>query len=267
MLFRADVFTWIPLPDVPNPLHSLPGGTGRWGPGACGPHFGGDDFVAPPVSHALWTTRTFRARQTLAFEVARFGDPPLITVNSGCVPGITTVLTGPRRSGGRLCHSLTATVKTSTSSVTFDASANWYSLKMHGEAQDPVPAAVAAHGVSAGAGSAASALTPNLEWELDLRFQDGSGLPFATRARYAVSAAASLDVAATTFPHLGSLGGGGRTIHGLLTLRRFPSLVLYTTVDTGGGASTVPHYFADASARSLGAIVIGQTDVLRTIPW
>jgi hypothetical protein len=48
---------------------------------------------------------------------------------------------------------------------------DWYEVKMHGAAQDPVPAAVGGLvGGSPGA-AAASALTPNLEWDLKIRFQ------------------------------------------------------------------------------------------------
>src|SRR5262245_36376309 len=116
MQFQVNVFAWIPLPEVPNPLASLPGGTATWGPGACGPYFGGDNFGQPAATASSWAG-TFRARQAFGFRVGSFGDSPTVTLNSGVLPGTTTVLTAPRKAGGTVCHSLTATVKTSSASV------------------------------------------------------------------------------------------------------------------------------------------------------
>lgn len=272
---RCDVYTWIPLPEVVNPIHALPGGPSAWGPGACGPFFGGDNFKIPPTGPAF--PGTFRAMQTYSFQVAKFGDAPIVGLNTGCVPGITTVLTAKRSAGGVTCHSVKATVKASSASVKYDKSDGWYRVQMHGSAQDPVPAGVggkvlggvAIGGVGLGGVGKAlgSAGTPVLEWELDLRIQDKPGLPRLTTLRYATSSKLNMDVAATTFS--GSLFGTGvgGLIHGLITLRRFPSLVVYVTLDVGSGPKTVPLYFADASGRSLAAIAVGQTDVLRQMAW
>lgn len=265
--FRLDVYSWIPQPEVPNPIHGLPGGASRWGPGACGPFFGGDDFVNPPVSSAAWSN-TYRAMQTFEFQATSFGSNPLITMNRGVKPGLTTVLTGKRGNGGTVCHSLTATVKTSTASVTWNASGKFYEARLHGAAQDPVPAAVA--GLLAGGKAAAvgSALTPNLEWELAVCFQSGTTIPMLIRARYAISKAMSIDEVSSTFPSPTSFGGTSNLVHGLMTVRRFPSYMAYASIDPGTGVSTtVPLYFANANGRSLLEIGIGQTDVLRQLTW
>ncbi|HJQ60392.1 MAG TPA: hypothetical protein VJ890_26035 [Vineibacter sp.] len=266
MDFRIDVFAWIPQADVPNPLHSLPGGTATWGPGACGPRFGGDNFTKPPASHSAWSG-TYRARQSFAFSAASFGAVPAVTHNPGVTPGLTTVLTGTRAAGGTICHSLTATVKTSSASVSWVASDNWYEAKVKGAAQDPVPAAVA-KGVAGGtAGAAVSGLTPNLEWDLTLRFQSGGTLGLATRARYAISAGLNMDVSATSFPTPTSFGATGNLFHGLATVRRFPSYVVYVSIGSGAAATTIPVYFANATSRNLGEIVIGQTDPIRQLAF
>lgn len=264
MDFRIDVFAWIPQPDVPNPIFSLPGGTGRWGPGACGPRFGGDNFTRPPATASAWRG-TFRARQSFAFSTPSFGAAPSVTLSTGVTPGTTTVLTNTRAAGGTICHALTATVKSSSASVNWVASDKWYEAKLKGAAQDPVPAAVATGVAGGAAGTAASALTPNLEWDLALRFQSGASLGMMTRARYAVSSGLSMDVSATTFPAPTSFGSGGNLMHGLATVRRFPSYVVYVTIGTGGAAVSIPVYFADASSRNLLEIGIGQTDVIRQL--
>lgn len=266
MIFQINVFAWIPLPEVPNPIAALPGGTAMWGPGACGPHFGGDNFVRPAATAGGWTG-TFRAKQTYAFRANAFGDPPMVTLNSGVVAGLTTVLTAPRASGGTVCHSLTATVKTSSASVKWSSGDDWYEAKLHGEAQDPVPAAVAGRVGGSAAGTAASALTPNLEWKLTMRFQRGSSIGLLTRAAYATHSALSLDVAATHFPAPTGFGGSGNLVHGTILVRRFPSYIVYTTIDAGSGPVCIPHYFAEASGRHLATIAIGQTDLLRKLAW
>ena len=287
--FRIDVYAWIPQPDVPNPINSLPGGVARWGPGACGPFFGGDNFINPPSSPSAWSG-TFRAMQTLAFSATTFGAQPVTTMNAGVVPGTTTVLTATRAEGGKVCHSLTAKVKTSRASVSWGASDNWYQATMHGEAQDPVPADVGARaggaiGTGVGglsnpvagafggvygsaAGSAvASALTPNLEWDLTIRFQRGTVIPWMTRADYAIHVAGNMDVSATKIAAPFNFGGSANLVHGLIKVRRFPSYVAYVTIANSGSAVTIPLYFADASARNLGEIAIGWTDPIRQLTW
>lgn len=266
MEFRIDVFAWIPQPDVPNPLFGLPGGSGSWGPGACGPRFGGDDFIKPPASHGAWS-RTFRAKQAFAFRAASFGAAPSVTLNPGVTPGLTTVLTSTRAAGGTMCHSLAATVKTSSASVSWVASDKWYEARLKGAVQDPVPAAVAT-GVAGGtAGAVASGLTPNLEWDLTLRFQFGGTVGLATRARYQISSGLNMDVSATSFPTPTSFGAGGNLFHGLATVRRFPSYVVYVTIGGIAASTTIPVYFANAISRSLGEIVISQTDPVRQLAF
>ncbi len=162
---------------------------------------------------------------------------------------------------------MTATVKKSTASVAFSASDDWYEAQLQGAAQDPVPAAAAGVIGGSAAGTVGSALTPNLEWDAIVRFQRGAAIPAMTRARYAIHSILSLDEAAKRYPAPASFGAGGNIVHGLVTVRRFPSYVLYGTVDSGTGPKTIPIYFAEASGRALGAIAIGQTDVLRALPW
>lgn len=262
MDFRIDVYAWIPQPDVPNPLYSLPGGAGTWGPGASGPRFGGDNFTVPPAKPSAWA-HTYRARQSFAFSAASFGDAPKITTNTGVMPGTTTVLTAPRSSGGTVCYSITATVKASSASVTWSAGDDWYEAKLKGKAQDPVPAAVAGAVVGPTAAAAASAATPVLAWDLVLRFQRGTSLGFTTKARYTAHSAKPIDVSASIFPKPANFGGTGNLFHGLCTVRRFPSYVVYVT--TGG--VTIPVYFADASGRNLGEIVLDWTDPFRQLTF
>ena len=266
--FGVDVYAWIPQSEVPNPINSLPGGVARWGPGACGPYFGGDNFVVPPANPSAWASRTFRAMQSFAFQDVRFGHSPAITTNTGVIPGATTVLTATRATGGTICYSLTAKVMTSTASLKWSASDNWYEVNMHGAAQDPVPAAVGGRTLGGAGAALASATTPNLEWNLTIRFQSGATLGLVARGRYGLSRGLSMDVAAGHFPLPTSFGGAANLVHGLITVRRFPSYVVYVTVDRGTGAAiTIPLYFADASGRSLLEIAVGQTDTLRQLTW
>jgi hypothetical protein len=266
--FRIDIYAWIPQPDVPNPIAGLPGGTARWGPGACGPRFGGDNFVVPPRSHAAWAG-TYRAKQSFAFHAASFGMPPVIVFNTGVTPGLTTVLTAPRSAGGSICYSLTPTVTKSTAGVEWKASDRWYEVKLNGAAHDPVPASALTNLFhSPGAGAIGHALTPDLEWDLTIRFQLSSGLPMSTRARYAVSSGLSLDASGRTFPAPTNFGGSSNLVHGLITVRRFPSYVTYVTIGPSAGTGvTIPLYFADASGRNLAEIVVGQTDPIRQLTW
>jgi hypothetical protein len=266
--FRVDVFAWIPQPEVPNPIHSFPGGVARWGRGACGPYFGGDNFILPPRTPSGWGPRTFRAKQSFEFQDVSFGNAPITTLDTGAMPGTTTVLTATRAAGGTVCYKLTATIKASSASVKWVPSDGWYEVKLHGAAQDPVPAAVGGLTLGGIGSAAASAATPNLEWDLSLRFQLGTTLPLTTRGRYAFSSALCMDVAARAFPGSASCGGTANLVHGLITVRRFPSYIVYLTIDPGSGISTaVPLYFADASGRNLLEIAVGQTDPLRQVTW
>ncbi len=260
MDFRVDVFAWIPQPDVPNPLFSVPGGA--LGPGACGPRFGGDDFVTPPASASAWTG-TFRAKQSFAFSASSFGAAPSVTVNTGVIPGTTTVLTNTRAAGGTVCHSMTAMVKKSSASVEWVPGDSWYQVTLVGAAQDPVPAAAASGLLGGLAGSAASAATPNLAWMLALRFQSGHALGIATRALYATISPMNLDVSGRTFPAPASFGSGGNLLHGTAVVTRYPSFVAYVTI----GLTTIPVLFADASSRNLAEIVVSQSCLIRQLAF
>jgi hypothetical protein len=83
----------------PYTPRKLPGGVSRWGQGACRPRFSGDSFVTPPARY-IWS-KTYRAMQ-IGFQAKDIGAPPLITVNTGVKPGLTTVLTATRAAGARL---------------------------------------------------------------------------------------------------------------------------------------------------------------------
>ena len=119
MRVRIDVYAWIPQADVPNPISSLPGGTASWGPGACGPLFGGDDMIMPPTFASAWT-KTYRATHTFEFGFDSFGAMPQVLLNPGIKPGTTTILTAPRKSGGSACFSLQARVIRGSSQVVLE---------------------------------------------------------------------------------------------------------------------------------------------------
>ena len=300
MLIQVDVFAWIPNPDVPNPIHSLPGGVATWGSGACGPRFGGDDFVTPPVSLTGWATKTFRAKQQVKFLADPWGVVSSPTLGR-VAPGLTTVLTAPRSAGGAVCHSLTPIVLGESVDVTFDAGAGWYEVRMRGKVMDPVPVATGAstgtrvgtavgeaidgafrkvgirptalapvmgRGGGAVGGTSAQIVTPALEWDLTLRLQSGASVANLTRARYAADAPLSLD----NSPRLGTghrLGSTASNIaHGIITTRRFPSYIVYLSVTPLGGAiATQPVFFADASSRNFLEIVASQDSQIRQIVW
>jgi hypothetical protein len=96
----------------------------------------------------------------------------------------------------------------------------------------------------------------------------GSSVPLLTRAGYGTHAALNLDVSATSFPTPANYGATGNIVHGTIMVRRFPSYVVYATMDGGGGSPvTIPHYFADASVRNLLEIGVGQTDPLRQLAF
>jgi len=268
LTFRADVFSWIPQADVPNPIHALPGGTVRWGAGACGPRFGGDNFVTPPASFAGWGGLTYRAMQTLAIKVSSFGSAPDLTLDTGVVPGLTTVLTAPRSSGGKVCTSLTPTVTKSYSDVSWNQSEHWYELRMHGSAHDPIPEQALNHLVGGAGLEVGSALTPDLEWNITLRVQTERDVKSRlVRLRYGIAGLMNLDESGTlSAPQ--NFGGTSNLIHGIAYVRRFPSYVLYVTVGSDAKrAASLPVYFSDAKSRSLAEIVVGQSDAIRQVTW
>ena len=268
LTFRVDVFAWIPQADVPNPIHALPGGVSRWGAGACGPRFGGDGFVVPPTTYAGWSTFSYRARQTLSFKIASFGGRPDIVVDTGVVPGLTTVLTSSRSSGGRVCTSLTPKVTKSQSSVEWAATDEWYEMRLQGAAHDPIPEAALGFFSGSLGSTVGSALTPDLSWDLTIRIQQTAQLKSRlTKLRYGVADLMNLDVS-ETLPSPKNFGATSNLIHGVASVRRFPSYIVYVTVSGEGRALiSLPVYFADASGRGLGEIVLGQSDAIRQLSW
>jgi len=267
MEIRLDMFAWIPQPEVPNPVYSLPGGTTRWGPGACGPHFGGDNFITPPATAAAYAG-TYRAKQSFGFRFGVIGDPPAVTLNTGAQPGTTTVLTAPRAAGGVMCHSTTATILSQAASVTWDQSNAWYEVRLCCQAQDPVPTQSAGGLPLVGSpGSVvASMATPNLEWDLTLRLQRGTTIGLTTRASYAWCSGFSLDISPRVFPTPANFGGTTNLVHGTMKVRRFPSYVLYVTIGGAGGVC-IPLFFADASTRNMMEITVAATEALRQLTW
>jgi hypothetical protein len=275
--FRLDVFSWIPQPEVENPIATVakysPRALGSWGPGACGPYFGGDNFTTPPLTPDGWQQLTFRARQGFGFQIRTFGDVPVATVNTGVIPGTTTVLTEKRSKGGRICHKMTASVNASSANVRWLGSERLYQVELHGAAQDPVPAEVGAQKIGAVGGKVAAAMTPNLSWDLRLFVQTGTTIPALTRARYfAMSDLASLDLS-KSLASSSTFGGTTGLVHGTITVRRFPSYVVYLTIQRDALSRTLPIYFADATDRNpakYGAFVeitVGHTDSLRRMTW
>jgi hypothetical protein len=266
--FRVDVFAWIPQPDVPNPIHSLPGGVARWGVGACGPRFGGDGFVRPPATYAGWNNLTYRARQTLAFKISSFGARPDPDADTGVIPGLTTVLTSPRSSGGRVCTSLTPKVTKSRSGISWVESQKWYEMRLQGAAHDPIPAAAIQYFAGTLGSNIGSALTPDLEWDLTIRVQKEHEIKSRlAKLRYSVADLMNLD-SSEKLPARQDFGGTSNLIHGLAYVRRFPSYAIYVTVSGNQRILvSLPVYFADASGRNLGEIVIGQSDLIRQLTW
>lgn len=271
MRFEIDVISWIPMPEVPNPIFLLPGGTTRWGSGACGSHFGGDNFAMPPsTAVALIGTAayTFRARQNVTFDAKPWGTVSGLRT-SGVIPGITTVLTGARVDGGRVCHNMTATVLRSAATVSFDASSEWYEIVMQGKAQDPIPTAVGRHVAGPTGATGGTILTPALEWDLTMRLSTGSMLGFWTTQRYRADAPLGFDDSAS-LPGVSATLGGGTThlLHGIISVRRFPSYVVYVTLTSATGTrSTEIVFFADASHRGLVEIVLPWDSQLRRITF
>jgi hypothetical protein len=268
LTFRADVFSWIPQPDVWNPIY-VPSGGALLGPGACGPRFGGDNFVTPPSSYAGWNGLTYRAKQTLAFKVSEFGDKDVVTIdNTRVVPGLTTVLTAPRSAGGKVCTSLTPTVTKSTADATWSDSDQWYELRMEGAAHDPIPAQALKHAAGSAGFAVGSAVTPDLEWNITLRIQMEREIKSSlTRLHYGIVGLSNFDESGTlSTPQ--NFGGSANLIHGFVTVRQFPSYVIYVTVGGNSRRSTsIPVYFSDASKRNLFLILLSQVDIIRQITW
>jgi hypothetical protein len=112
---------------------------------------------------------------------------------------------------------------------------------MHGEAQDPVPAAVGGRTFGGTGAVAASALTPNLEWDLTLAIRNGDPVVDARPLRF--EQRAQYGRVRIRFPTRTNFGGTTNLVHGTIMVRRFPSYVLYGTADIGSGLrTTIPNY-------------------------
>ena len=271
MKFEVDVFAWIPGAEVPNPIGSLPGGVDRWGRGACGKFFGGDNFEAPPSTPKIWAGvagKTFRARQNVTFQAIPWGKVS-DSSTTGVIPGVTTVLTDTRSQNGKVCYSKEATVLHSSSAVIYDEDSKWYEVTMRGKVQDPIPAGVGKHIAGPVAGGTASFLTPALEWNLILRLSAGSELGFWTTQRYKADAPSGLDESSKLSPSSKTLGGGtDRLLHGIITTRRFPSYAVFASLTTKKGIhSTERIFFANASSRNLVEIAVPWDSQLRSITF
>lgn len=109
----------------------------------------------------------------------------------------------------------------------------------------------------------ATAMTPSLEWDLVLRIQRGTDVGLSTRMRYAADCPLpTLDTVPTgTARTIGT--GSGNLMHGTIEVRRFPSYVVYVTMDS---ASEIL-FFADASKRNLLEIAVPSDSQLRRITW
>jgi hypothetical protein len=164
---------------------------------------------------------------------------------------------------------MTATVLRSAAIASFDASSGWYQITMQGKAQDPIPAAVGRHVAGPTGGTGGSILTPALEWDLTLRLSAGSTLGFWTTQRYKADAPFGFDDSASCPGVSGTLGGGTtHLLHGLITVRRFPSYVVYVTLTSAKGTrSTEIVFFADAASRGLAEITLPWDSQLRRITF
>lgn len=261
--FRLDLVGWIPQPEVDNPLNALPAIVkSLLPPGMTDPFFGGDNFSTPGATPGsiLPPVHTFRATQSLKFDVGTWGDIPTVSLNT-VAPGTTTCLSARRAAGGAVTFSLTAALLRSSATVSFSKLFDAYEVNMSGVVLDPVPAAAAAAltsklpGVPALARPAlvaaiqfiATKATPALTWDLTLRVQRGSTLnPFfvATYAPFVGAEASSTIPGATS--SLGTTGFGLE--HGKISFSLWPSAVLYLTVaPTGKPAVTQPVFFSDGS--------------------
>src|SRR5262249_31379515 len=117
--FSVDLVGWIPQPEVDNPLQFLPSIVQSMLPAnMCDPFFGGDNFATPSLAPSGMAAHTFRAKQSLSFEVPKWGDAPA-SIAKSAKPGLTVCLDKRRAAGGKVTFSLTATVKNHTETVTY----------------------------------------------------------------------------------------------------------------------------------------------------
>ena len=264
--FRLDLIGWIPQPEVDNPLAELPAFVKSLLPsGMADPFFGGDNFTTPGAtpSSILPPVHTFRATQSLQFNVGSWGDIPTISINTA-TPGTTTCLSARRAAGGVVTFSLTAKLLRASGTVTFSSLFDLYEVNMSGKVLDPVPAAAAAAltaklpGVPAplrpALASAIQAIatkaTPALSWDITLRVQRGTTLNPVFVANYAPFIGA--EASGTISGAVSSFAGGTFGLeHGDITFSLWPSAVLYLTVaPTGKPAVTQPVFFSDGSGAT-----------------
>lgn len=257
--FAIDLIGWIPQPEVDNPLSVLPGAvTSLLPPGMADPFFGGDNFTTPATapSGMVPPSHTFRATQHIEFTISSWGLAP--TVGSvATTPGTTTCLDKRRAAGGTVTFSLTATVLSSSATVTFSPLHDWYEITLSGVVMDPVPPAAAAAltrklpGVpallrgplSAAIAKIATMATPALSWDATVRIQHGSKLgtfAVATYAPFIGSEDSRLLSGATS-----ALSPGSDLIHGRIHFSEWPSAVIFISFTPPGAAvSRQPIFFS-----------------------
>lgn len=264
--FQVDLIGWIPQPEVDNPLNSLPGAIKALLPtGMADPFFGGDDFVTPGAtpSSVMTPAHTFRAFQQFKIDIAKWGDPASISINT-VTPGLTTCLSNRRSSGGTVTFSLTAKLLRSNASVSFSSLMDWYEISMSGTVLDPVPAAAAAAltaklpgipafarpPVEAAIRAIATKATPSLTWNVTLRLQRGAALSLLVKAEYGAFIGA--ESSSTITGAKSSLGSGSFGLeHGKIAFSLWPSAVIYLTSTLGTGSPDVqPVFFSDGSKVS-----------------
>lgn len=153
---------------------------------------------------------------------------------------------------------MSATVKNSFAAVTWSNFFDEYSVTLKGEAQDPVPSGAASDLLGGVLGGIASALTPNLEWNVSLKICESGS---ATDPWFP-----GLDVSAATFGAIKSFGSG-RLIKGSAQTRRYPSYIVYLTMSEGTRIVTNPIFFADANDRSLAGIVLSSAGATREVEF
>jgi hypothetical protein len=141
-------------------------------------------------------------------------------------------------------------------------------MRLHGAAHDPIPEAALQNFAGAVGSNIGSGFTPDLEWDLTIRVQQEHEIKSSlAKLRYSVADLMNLD-SSEKLPARQNFGGTSNLIHGVAYVRRFPSYAVYVTVSGEERMLvSIPVYFADASKRNLGQIVIGQSDLIRQLTW
>ena len=283
--FQVDLVGWIPNSEVANPLSLLPGFVTALLPaGMADPFFGGDNLSLPEPRPAAMRPphHTFRATQTLAFDIPSWGAAPVVSMNA-TAPGTTTCLNRPRSAGGTVTFSLTAKLLRSSASVAFSTSDDWYEVLLSGVVLDPVPAAAAAAltaklpglplAVRAVVMSIVSDLatkaTPSLTWDVGLRIQKGPALAPLVSAGYLPYAGAELS---GSLPGAsGVLAPGTHLIHGKVHFSLWPSAIIYLTyTPPAASPSLQPIFFSSGMSvpkPETAFILVPKLCKLRQVTW